>query len=87
MSGGEYPPRVLTPWVLTPLSTHPRSTYQQLLPEYPPPGTNHPRRDMVDQRYLPPPLCEQTDASENITFPQLRWRTVIISSEKATHHN
>ena len=26
---------------------------------------------------LPPPNCEQADMTENITFPQLRWKAVI----------
>ena len=31
--------------------------------------------------YLPHPLNRMTDICENITFPQLRWRTVIISNK------
>ena len=30
----------------------------------------------------PPPLNRQTNTYENITFPQIRWRTVINSRQK-----
>ena len=84
----EYPPWLLTSWVLTPWYSPPKiSPLSVHSPEYSPlrahrwvpipwvltPGT--PRKDMG------PELCNlhrQTDICENITFPQLRWRTVII---------
>ena len=36
-----------------------------------------PQEETWDQAYNPHP-CEQTHASENITFPQLRWPVVIM---------
>ena len=75
-----------------PLSTHPGHIYPS---EYSPPlDIPIPRGDLGPGIIIPlqkgpgttdahPYLSprEQTDDSENITFPQLRWRAVIISTE------
>ena len=67
------PPVIPTLWVPTPLDTYPPQKGPGTRDTYPPEGT-------WDQRYIFPGRdLEQTDISENITFPQRRWRAVKIT--------
>ena len=70
--GIPYPSGYTLPHVCTLLPRYTLPPRKDLVPGIP----THPRKDMIPG-ILYPPLNRMTYTCENITFPQLRWRSVI----------
>ena len=81
-----YPtPQICYPPYLTHLNTLPPG-YSNLLPpspQYPTTPMTHPSKDLVPG--IPYPLRGQTDTCDNVTFPQLRFRSVPPKRFKVDH--